>query len=173
MEDRGILKELYDWLETKILEPEHSDEVYRYIENLLSESENESEKQILSWELYVFGFMIQDGKILPLYSSTQQDGTKWGYPDYSAFTEAAYIYLKSRVTMLKSHYLRARYNHVLWQSPQKNQNFAREAIDAYIEIIESEKTQKVESDDYEWRIVSFIENVFPLVFELNYKVDFI
>lgn len=170
MEKTELLIKLYDNLETKILEPEQDDEVYQQIVDLLSKSEDEAEKRILEWEALVFGFMIQEGKVMPMYSMTQKDGTEWGYPNYSIFTDEIYTYLKGRLVELQNPYLRARYNHILWQSPEKNQNYAREAIDAYIEIIESEKKREFGVENYEWRIVSFIENVFPLLFQVNYKV---
>jgi len=130
-------------------------ELYNFIESLnsfdySSNHEIEKEFQLLSekyihskyiqtcrWEMYFWTFYIEDGKFNPRSSWTTKDGEIIEYPSLKTdFNINALDYFKNRAESTGNEFLKARYNHFLWQSKSKHRKHAVNAIKSYLQIID-------------------------------------
>ncbi|MFT7611995.1 MAG: hypothetical protein ACI9J3_000944 [Parvicellaceae bacterium] len=122
------------------------------------------EKRRCLYEMYLIDFQLRDGEIVPQLISGEST-----YPNLGLF-EGNYEYIIKRATDsdLRNPLLKARYNHVLWESPNKNLAFAKTAIDCYIEgitSIEIVQNDNISSHNYSL----YFENLFLLSQKAGYK----
>ncbi len=122
----------------------------------------------LTWEKAIFNYSITKGELVPIFSGTGQNGEIISYPNMDLFKDGGFEYLEQRTDSVNNQWLIAKYNHILWQGPQKNLKFATKAIDAYFEIFHSIKDdEKIQPFDK----VSLIKNLIVLCFQSNQKVS--
>ena len=125
------LDEYYDYLENDN-EFSHLDlNTYKYITALKDKTEDENTKKFCSYELFFADFSIEEGKHIPRF----QIGANV-YPALELFDDN-FEYIKTRSNKVQNPKYKAKYNHLLWLSPQKHIDFAKQAIESYLLLLKN------------------------------------
>ncbi len=127
---------------------ENSQEYYEYLEkdtgllfdfklsnevlNLRDKIDDVELKAHCSYELFFTDFIINNGKIKPKMTLA----TGQTYPDFALFDDN-FAYIKLRAENVENPKYKAKYNHLLWESKYKHNNYAYKAIDNYFAFIKS------------------------------------
>jgi hypothetical protein len=157
------LQDYYDYLK----KDNNFDEKFGISSNLMSlrdSIEDIEEKKKCSFEIYLSDFKFRQGNYVPLSSNNETI-----YPSKSLFEDFQYIKNQAELTdnSLSPKYI-AKYNHLLWDSPQKHIDFAKKAIDNYFRFIKnnlSSKDNKLSNRGFS----EMFKNLFVLAQTINYK----
>ena len=166
------IEEVYDYLE-KNYDSKMEWEFTTALKKLADSTTEESAKEKLKWESFVFDFTLENGLVNPIHSSVKEDGTTlYAYPSYDDFGNNGLPYVKERAGLAKNDHLIARYNQVLWNSPRpyKRQQQAKNAADAYLRILDNlncTREEKRAGRD----CLNLMKNGFTLSLQVKYKVD--
>ena len=119
-------------------------------------------KKKYSYEQFFCDFSIERGEHIPLYQMGD-----YKYPTLEMFDDN-FVYLKKRAEETINPKYKSRYNHILWLSPQKHYNYAKQAIESYIVLLEN---SNFAADDnlLNNSFRTYFENLFLLSQSINYK----
>ena len=158
------LKEYYNYLERDNNFSSLDLNTYKYITALRDKTEDEQAKKLCSYELFIADLNIEKNAILPKY----QIGAK-AYPTLALFDDE-FEYIKKRATDVVNSKYKAKYNHLIWLSPQKNIVFAKGAIDSYLLLL---KNSSFASDDnlLNRSFADYFNNLYVLSQSINYKKE--
>jgi len=104
---------------------------YKYITTLRDKTEDENTKKLCSYELFFADFSIEKGAHIPKFQSGSN-----AYPTLELFDDN-FDYIKTRANNVKNQKYKAKYNHLLWLSPQKHIDFAKQAIENYLLLLQN------------------------------------
>lgn len=167
------ITDIYTEIESAIENPKRDRDLTNYLKQAAGTTEDKEVKQQLQWEIAALDFCLEDGELLPAYSRSTEDGTTlWQYPSSEDFGTEGFDYLRRRINEVKSDLLMARYNFILWKidSESKNQQQAKNAIEAYGRLLSGFTIDKTD-DDSSWILLSIFKNGCTLSFEINYCTD--
>lgn len=167
------IEQVYTYLEQNIIDVRRNWKLTAVLKKLIDEAENESEKNRLRWEILVFDFEMEDGKVIPIVYSSEEDPLSVNsYPSYDGLKDEGLNYLSDRAEAVQNPYLVARYNQLLWNAnrPFKHHKHAKKAIDAYLEIIVKIENLKRAVGDSDDRLFN-IANALHLAAQIKYKTD--
>ncbi len=137
---------------------------YKYITALRDKIEDEKIKKLCSYELIFADFSIENGIHIPKF----QSGTS-AYPILDLFDDN-FDYIKARAKQVQNPKYKAKYNHLLWLSPKKHIDYAKQAIESYLFLLENSSF----SVDDNLQCLSFgkyFKNLFILSQTINYKKE--
>jgi hypothetical protein len=162
------INEFYTLLEENALFLEKSHDITEVLLKYKNRTSSDEEKQKLHWEVEVFIFSFHGKRIFSFSTSNGKEvGEVAEYPELNSYQQEAFDYLKQRAELSASALLRARYNHLLWNSIiTKNTTFALRAAENYVEAIR--QCQQVEDDEdmeYSHLIGRLFENLVGVVSE--------
>lgn len=129
---------------------------YKYIAALRDEIEDESIKKICSYELCFINFTIQNS------ASLSQNQLELFDDDFD--------YIKSRAAKVKNSKYKAKYNHFLWLSPQRNIAFAKQAIDSYLNLLKK-SSFSIDENLLCYSFGKYFKNLIVLSQKINYKKE--
>ncbi|NHQ79825.1 hypothetical protein, partial [Elizabethkingia miricola] len=156
------LDEYYDYLENDNNFQYLDLNTYKYITTLRDKTEDENTKKLCSYELFFADFSIEQGVHIPKY---QIDAN--AYPTLELFDDN-FDYIKARASKVNNPKYKAKYNHLLWLSPVRNGNFAQQAIENYLLLLQN---SSFSADDnlqcHSFEI--YFKNLFVLSQNINYK----
>lgn len=158
------LDEYYEYLENDTNFQYLDLNTYKYITALRDKIEDENTKKLCSYELFFADFSIEEGKHIPKFQSGAN-----AYPTLELFDDN-FDYIKTRANKVQNPKYKAKYNHLLWLSPQKHIDFAKEAIESYLSLL---KNSSFSVDD-NLQCLSFgkyFKNLFILNQTVNHKKD--
>ena len=127
MDEFEDIQSLYNYLEENALKYKYHHQIadlFRLLRDKLSMHENLSDVEKMQWEVDFFNFVINDGEINPSFQSTDDKGHVTEYPHFDRFNDQTYKYLINRFNYTDNIFLKARYAHILWFSPEKNGKYA-------------------------------------------------
>jgi hypothetical protein len=132
---------------------------------------DEAEKA--QWEMDCFNFSLQKGELNSLFSGTDGKGQPVDYPAISKFNDKELDYVAERLASASSPILRARYAHVLWASPRKHAQYAKQAVDSYLELVKvyEEKDKKDPEEHYGLDVLDSVQTASFIGFSINYRTD--
>jgi hypothetical protein len=123
------LQSYYDYLEAdNTLLNDHS--LSMRIANLRDKIEDVNLKQQCSYEIFSTDYKFENGELKPQMSYTNGDT----YPNFSLFSDDL-AYLKERATNTQNPKHKAKYNHIIWCSKHKHNDFAKLAVDNYLLVL--------------------------------------
>ena len=160
------LDEYYEYLE-KDTNFQYLDlNTYKYITVLRDKIKDANTKRSCSYELFFADFSIENGLHVPKF----QDGEK-AYPTLDLFDDN-FEYIKSRAEKVNNPKYKAKYNHLLWLSPQKHIDFAKNAIDSYLLLLQN---SSFTADDNLlcYSFSEYFKNLYVLSQKVNHKKDVI
>ena len=132
------LTDLHSWLEGHAIDFQDLQEIaneFQKIRDKLSKSGDSEQVESAQWELEVFSFVLRDGKLIAHFHATDKEGNPFSFPSMGNFDDRALKYVETRQNETNNPILKARYSHVLWESPVKRQQHGRAAIEAYLETL--------------------------------------
>ena len=155
------IEEFYNYIDANVFR--HTDVINLQID---IDTLNNSDKYKINLIIDSLKYTIQSGKVVPLFTDTMGNS----YPNISIFTKDDITFLLEYINISKNLYNKAKLNHLLFiKAKCKNKiNFAKNAIDNYIELFE--KYYNEQND--KWYELSYIYNdLTDLVFKANYKIN--
>ncbi|MCR6642410.1 MAG: hypothetical protein NVV82_26340 [Sporocytophaga sp.] len=170
MENIISLQDFYCFIEKNALVFEKDHDIIEAFLKYKNNTNSEEEKQLLQWEIEVFLFSFNGGKIFSFSTSNgNETGKLTEYPSLDAIQSNAFDYIKDRATKSTSSLLKARYNHILWESiHSKNRAYAISAAENYIQTIYDCCSQS-DSEDYSQLLGELFENLAAIT--LSASVD--
>lgn len=176
MENFTNLKSLCNHLEKNATDYKYSHHIGNLFQKMrdLKHKENKSdEAEKAQWEVDFFSFMIEKGKLKPMFTGTNDKGEVIEYPTLDRFDDRTYEYLIRRLNSISNFLLKARYSHILWCSPKKHAKYAKMAVDSYLELIKIYETKdmKEPQEDYGLDVLKAIENAYSIACQIKYKED--
>ncbi|MDN4029816.1 DUF4209 domain-containing protein [Chryseobacterium gambrini] len=156
------LESYYTYLEEDENFSVHDFNTTKYLK-ILGDSSSEAElKKLYSYEQFFCDFSIKKGEHVPQYQMGD-----YKYPTLELFDDD-FVYLKKRAEETINPKYKSRYNHILWLSPQKHYNYAKQAIESYMTLLEN---SNFAADDnlLNNSFRTYFENLFLLSQSINYK----
>ncbi|MDV2493963.1 hypothetical protein CMV01_14675 [Elizabethkingia anophelis] len=130
---------------------------------ILGDSSSETEfKKLCFYEQFFCDFSIKKGEHIPKHQSGD-----YKYPTLDLFDDN-FQYLKKRAAETINPKYKSRYNHILWLSPQKHYNYAKQAIESYMTLLENSNFA-VDDNLLNNSFRTYFENLFLLSQSINYK----
>jgi hypothetical protein len=158
------LDEYYEYLE-KDTNFQYLDlNTYKYITALRDKTEDDNIKKLCSYELFFADFSIENGLHVPKF----QIGDN-AYPSLELFDDN-FEYIKTRANKAQNQKYKAKYNHLLWLSPQKHIEFAKNAIESYLLLLQN-SSFSVDDNLQCYSFGKYYKNLFVLSQKVNYKKD--
>jgi hypothetical protein len=140
---------------------------YNTVKLLIKLRDKETEvnrKQICSYELFFMDYGVLDGEIT--YKKKFANGET--YPNFALFNDD-FGYIISRADSAKNPKYKAKYNHLLWQSPRKNNKYLIEAIDNYFLFVK--EAALIEENISKYEFESLLRTIFILSQIGKYKKE--
>lgn len=159
------LDEYYEYLENDTNFQYLDLNTYKYITALRDKIEDEHTKKLCSYELFFADFSIEKGKHIP---SKLPSGVN-AYPTLELFDDN-FHYIKTRANNVQNPKYKAKYNHLLWLSPQKHIDFAKEAIESYLLLLKN-SSFAIEDNLQFLSFGKYYKNLFILSQTVNHKKD--
>lgn len=178
MENFTDLKSLYEHLERNATDYKYSHQIgdlFQKLRDLMHKENKSNETEKAQWEVDFFNFMIEEGKLKPMFTGTNDKGEVIEYPTFDRFDDSTYEYLIRRLDSTSNTLLKARYSHILWCSPKKHAKYAKMAVDSYLELIKIYETKdmKKPQEDYGLDVLEAIKNAYSIACKAKYKADII
>jgi hypothetical protein len=172
----NTINDIYDFLNNTDASFKYITELTEPIKKLrdeLANAQQEEEAQKCQWEIDFMNFTISDNELHPIFSTTNDKGEIYKYPDLALFNDATFEYLLKRVDDVKSTFLKKHYSHLLWLSPKRNIKYAHSAIENYFKLIEFYKKQDIENPKDFWglKVREAHRNIFILSTSIKYKIE--
>jgi hypothetical protein len=156
------LDEYYDYLENDNEFSQLDLNTYKYITALRDKTEDENIKKLCSYESFFADFSIEEGKHIPRF----QSGVNV-YPALELFDDN-FDYIKTRSNKAQNPKYKAKYNHLLWLSPQKHIDFAKQAIESYLLLLKN-SSFSVDDNLQCYSFGKYYKNLFVLSQKIGYK----
>jgi hypothetical protein len=136
---------MFDSLEALYMHIEREAHSFRYLieigdlfqklrDHFASENSHD-EVRVTQYEVDAFNLMVQDGRLEAQFVGSDNKGNEVKIPDIAKFAADEFAYFIERLGVSQNPILKARYAHILWEGPEKRQQYAVAAIDAYVELI--------------------------------------
>lgn len=158
------LKEYYDFINEDLSAQNQLNLSNRLTQ--LREKLNDGEKKIVSYEIYFSDFSFEKGKYIPLVEYTNGNC----YPDLTLFEDYEYIKERAKSTDLVNSKYKAKYNHLLWESSIKHIDYAKSAINNYLEFLTKCDLSPDDNLSNHGFAQLFI-NLFVLAQKINYRKE--
>ena len=171
----NTLQSLYDHIENSSSTELNSYEIidlFRKFRDAKHKANDTEDAEKAQWEIHFLSFYLTEGEIRPDVERVYESGEVSIYPSLDMFDEKVYDYLRKRLEETRHPKLKARYAQILWNSPKtKHNNFARTAIDCYLEYIAEYEQSGSEDDYYAHEICEVIKNAYSIGLHSKYEID--
>lgn len=158
------LDEYYEYLENDANFLYLDLNTYKYITALRDKTEDDKTKKLCSYELFFADFSIEQGLHVPKFQVGEN-----AYPTLDLFDDN-FEYIKARAKKVQNLKYKAKYNHLLWLSPQKHIDFAKQAIDSYL-ILLINSSFSVDDNLQCYSYGKYFKNLFVLSQKVSYKKE--
>jgi hypothetical protein len=135
----------------------------KYIIALRDKTVDENTKKLCSYELFFADFSIEKGELSPKFNGAN------AYPTLELFDDN-FDYIKIRAKNVNNPKYKAKYNHLLWLSSQKHIDFAKQAIENYLLLLQN-SSFPVDDNLQCYSFANYFKNLFVLCQTVNYKKD--
>ena len=132
------LESFYSHIDAHALEYKYLMEIgdqSQKLRDLLHEKGDETGAQIAQYEVDAFNLQTKGHELGPVMMGTDGNGNEVHIPDITKFTDEEIDYFSKRLENVSNPRLKARYAHILWNSPQKRRQHAEDAEEAYVQLI--------------------------------------
>lgn len=170
------LDDLYKHLESNAGDYKYDHQIanlFQKLRDLKHETGQADDVEKAQWEINCFSFITQDGKLKCMFSGTDDKGQPYEYPTLSKLSAKELDYIENRFDSTSNPILKARYAHILWESPRKHEKYAKATIDSYLELVNfyEDKDKKDPQGHFGLDVLNSVENASWLAFRINYRVD--
>ena len=170
------IEELYKHLETEAANYNYDHQIaafFQKVRDRKNEARQTETAEKAQWEIDCFSFVARDGKLKCTFSGTDENGKPWEYPSISKLGDKEVEYIASRLKDTLNPILKARYSHILWESPRKHIKYAKIAIDSYLELVGFyERKDKKDTQAHNGlKLLNSLIAASFLAFKVNYRVN--
>jgi len=170
------IDELYEHLETDAGNYEYDHQIanlFQKVRDRKNEVGQTETAEKAQWEIDCFSFRTQNGELKSMFSGTDKNGQPWEYPSISKLSDKELDYIESRLESTSNSILRARYAHILWETPRKHIKYAKLAVDSYIGLVSFyEKKDREDPQAHKGLdVLRSVEEASLLAFKINYRLD--
>jgi hypothetical protein len=139
----------------------------------LKKSDNETDAEKAQWERDFFSLTVSNGEIQPFARSYDDKGEIHEFPDLKKSNDRQWSYLIERLGITTNPVLKARYSHILWSSPKKHGDYAKSAIDNYLQLIKIYEAKDKEQPEksFGFCALNTFRDAYFLAIIVNYKFD--
>lgn len=130
----------------------------------LREKLDDGERKKVTYEIYFSDFSFEKGEYIPVVGYSNGGC----YPELTLFKDFEYIRERANSCDLRNSKYKAKYNHLLWESPIKHISYAKSAINNYSEFLRNEKLTPEDSLSSHGFTQMFM-NMFVLAEKVKYK----
>lgn len=170
-----IVSTLHQQLEARVRDIKYAHDYSNIIKEVGGDPDklDKDTLELIRAEIKVFQFTIRKNELHPMFSWTDENGTLVQEPDVKNFTDRQLEYLAVRQADSKDMILKARYSHILWHSRAKKIDYARNAIEAYLDLAPyyAKLDFASEAGDYWLKCLNALENGFLLSVLINYQKE--
>lgn len=160
--DYQNLDEYYDYLENDTNFNYSDLNTYKYITALRDKINDKNLKKFCSYELFFTDFSIEKGVHVPKFQSGAN-----AYQTLELFDDN-FDYVKIRAKSVNNPKYKAKYNHLLWLSPQKQIDFAKQAIENYLLLLQN-SSFPVNDNLQCYSFAEYFKNLLILCQTVNYQ----
>lgn len=148
-------------------------QLFNKLAGTLKTSGNETDTEKAQWETDFFFAMVSNGEFQPFARTFDDKGECHEYPNLKKNDEGQWQYLIERFEAVNNPVLKARYSHILWCSPKKHGDYAKVAIDNYLQLIEiyEEKDKEKPEEHFGLYALNSFKNAYHLAIIINDKFD--
>ena len=174
MVDFNNLESLYKHVEEIVLTDKNfyqTTDLFKKFRNMKYEENNQAEAEKSQWEIDFLSFALREGEIGPEWQRTDENGQVFVYPHLDLFDEKTYEYLTMRLDATNHPKLKARYAHILWESPKKHGRFAKTAIDSYLKLVSMYEQSCEGGEDFSLEISEAVINAYSIAHQINYEAE--
>lgn len=176
MENLNDFESIYKHLEGNAINYEYPQQIAEFFKRLrdLKHQENKTDEvEKAQWEIDFFSFGLNDNKLSPKFTATDEKGGIIEYPTLNRFDDRTYEYLIERFNVTRSPLTNARYSHLIWLSPKKHSKYAKAAIDSYLELVKiyEKKDMDKPEEHYGLNVENAIRNAFFIGRHTKYRLD--
>ena len=176
MVDFSELDDLYKHLETNAGDYMYKHQIANHFQNLRDlkhEAGQVDDAKKAQWEIDCFSFTTRDGELKCHFSGTDGNGQPYEYPSTSKISDTQLDYIEKRLVATLNPILKARYAHILWESPRKHDKYAKAAVDSYLDLVKlyEEKDKKNPQEHFGQDVLNSVKNASSLAFRINYRID--
>lgn len=132
------LESLYAHIEAHALDCKYLIEIGDLFQKFRDQSREQGDDNnslLAQYELDAFNLMSKDGRLVAQFVGTDGEGNEVRIPDIDKFSSEELDYFDERLKQVRNPRLKARYAHILWESPKKHRQNAAIAINSYLEQI--------------------------------------
>ncbi len=132
------IDDLYKYIDDHAFHFTYLEDISDLWQKYSEQTNDDSEKEKALWEHQFFWISIQGYKVFPIsYAPSNNDNSIKKYPDLNQVELNTINYLKLRASTSTNTILKARYNHLLWLTPNgiKKNDYAVAAIQSYLQTI--------------------------------------
>lgn len=132
------LDALYDHIEKEALGYGYLIEIGDHFQKLRDQfiaKDDQGNAFLAQCEVDAFNLMTKNGGLSAQFVGADSDGNEIRIPDIIKFSPEEFGYFVERLKQVQNPRLSARYAHILWEGPTKRQDYALNAIEAYLEQI--------------------------------------
>jgi len=170
------IDELYKHLETDAGNYKYDHQIanlYQKIRDRKNEAGQAETAEKAQWEIDCFSFRTQSGELKCMFSGTDKNGQPWEYPSILKVSDKELEYIDGRLKSTSNPILKARYSHILWESPRKHIKYAKIAVDSYLELVSfyERKDRKDPQAHNGLNVLNSLVEASFLAFKVNYRVD--
>lgn len=175
MSEFNTIEEIFTLIDSKDYRENEYHDISAIFQNYRDKSQKEGKKdqvELAQWNMAFLNFVIKENSLRPIFSEVIDGKTVSEYPSLKMFNDKIYSCLKERFNRTENKYLKVRYGHLLWLSPQKHFDYAREAIDNYFHIISELETKEKEVEkSLGLEFILYIKNLYYLSKQIDYRYD--
>jgi len=148
-------------------------QLFNNLAGVLKTSGNETDAEKAQWEMNFFSLMVSNGEIHPFARTFDEKGECHEYPDMKKTDEKQLSFLIERLEIAKNPVLKARYSHILWCSPKKHGDFAKVAIDNYLQLVKIYEDRDKEHPEelFGLNALDSFKNAYNLAITIHFKFD--
>jgi len=132
------LESLYAHIETHAFDYKYLIEIgdlFQKFRDKSRERGDENNSLLAQYELDAFNLMSKDGQLVAQFVVIDGEGNEVRIPDIDKFSSEELDYFEDRLKQVQNPRLKARYSHILWESPRKHRQNAAISINSYLEQI--------------------------------------
>jgi hypothetical protein len=175
MTEFANLSELLDYLDYHAQDhqsPIEIEQLFNRLSITMKTSGDEKDVEKIRWETIFFSLGVLNGEIRPV-RMYDGDGEIHEFPDLKKTDERQWLYLIERLGTSKNQVLKARYSQILWSGPKKHGDYAKVAVDNYLELIKiyEVKDKDLPKENFGLCVLNSFKDAYYLAIIINYKFD--
>lgn len=153
--------------------PHQIGSLFKELRDLKQKENNFDEVEKAQWEIDFFHFELENNELRPIFSTTNDKGEVVVYPSLDRFNNKTFEYLIDRFNNTNNPILKARYSHILWLSPEKHHNYAKEAVNSYLKLIKiyEKKDKEMSEEHFGLDVMHSAKNAYFIARQIKYAIE--